>query len=524
MVNRVLVHSTEQPDSDITAFILSCNRLDILDITMSSFLLTKEYNVKTVIVDDSAEEGVFEQLVSKYGEFSDVICFPKNRSQWWAMDFMVSYCDTQYIFYIEDDWQFLHKGYLAKSKSILEKYRNIGNIDISWRTFENENFDTYDTKLIDEMFFYKKLWRISEQHYHWYGWTGSPNLKRRDDLLLLGRVEKWHNEWNIDRRFLSLGLKSVFLYGQHVCHIGDHCSKMNDRRPTDSTTPEDYYPVELQEDRVWPKLDYYQWEYIKEAAPAIIGDKETVSLVTCLLDLESSSTNQMVAVTPILQSNHPIVIFTEQKYIPQIQEIRNEKPTRIIEITTDKLRNNKYYNDVLRIKSHPRWDEQDYTLKNSQYNNELFLMMSLMKMVLMQEALQYVDETTTMYWIDADIYSTHTIPLALNSYDLTSLSTTKFFITATPHSGGTTIDGYNLSKMPLYKNQVCEPSFFGGNHTNVVAMCNLFKTELEQSLMDGDVGSAAAFFTILQNKYPTLFNVIDTDISDLLATLIQKTD
>ena len=79
------------------------------------------------------------------------------------------------------------------------------------RAEEVRIFDQSLAELVDDMFYWKKLWRISDLHLHWYGWVGSPNLKRRDDLIMLGRVEKWHNEWNIDRKFLGKGFKAVFL-------------------------------------------------------------------------------------------------------------------------------------------------------------------------------------------------------------------------------------------------------------------------------------------------------------------------
>lgn len=254
--NRLLLHAVEQIESDTTAFFLSCNRLDLLDHTIRSFLATRDQPTKMVILDDSAEPGIFETLVARYGAFSDVICFPENRGQWWAMDFMVSYCYTDYIFYVEDDWAFLKTGYLTRSKEILRNHREIGIVDISWRTFEWQGIDSYEKELIENSFYWKKPWRISDIHLRWYGWIGSPNLKRRDDLILLGRIEKWHNEWNIDRKFLALGFKAVFLDGKYVEHLGDARSRMASRRPPGGKTPEDFYPPELQANRRFPKMDY----------------------------------------------------------------------------------------------------------------------------------------------------------------------------------------------------------------------------------------------------------------------------
>ena len=221
---------------------------------------TADLPTRIVIVDDSAVPGVFEQLVLEYGAVADVICFPENRSQWWAMDFMVSYCSTPYVFYLEDDWEFTQGGYLGLSKTILERYRDVGLVDISFRTFADEGYETFHPKLVDETFFVKKPWRLSPNHLFWCGWVGSPNLKRRDDLLLLGRVEKWHNEWNIDRRFAALGFKYTYLNGSYCVHIGWHNSAMDGKRPSDQSTPEAHFPQELRPNRLFPEFDYYHLE------------------------------------------------------------------------------------------------------------------------------------------------------------------------------------------------------------------------------------------------------------------------
>lgn len=259
-MNKLRVHSVEQPDSDITTFILSCDRLHLLQKTITSFIQTCNEDTKLVIVDDSGNSEIFDKLVNLYGNRFDIICFPENRGQWWALDFMVSYCYTDYIFYVEDDWEFLQPGYLQKSKDILKCYRHIGNIDISRRTHEEYGFKTYSDTIIDNEFNFKKQWRISDRHYYWVGWQGSPNLKRRDDLILLGRIEKWYNEWNIDRKFHALGFKSVYLKDKYVEHLGDTESKMEGKRPNDAACPEDYFPKELLNNRIYPTFDYYHLE------------------------------------------------------------------------------------------------------------------------------------------------------------------------------------------------------------------------------------------------------------------------
>ena len=256
-MRKLQVHTVDQPDSDTTTYIISCNRLDLLDRTIKSFLSTRDYPTKMVLIDNSAVPEVHSTLVEKYGTYCDVYSFPENRGIWWAMDFMVSICYTEYVFYLEEDWEFLLPGYLNTSKEILLKYREIGFVDISMRTFEDEGYDTYHKQLIDNKFFYKKPWRLSDKHLFWNGWAGAPNLKRRDDLIWLGRVEKWHNEWNIDRRFHALGFKSVVLKDRHVDHIGWGKSLMAGNYPSDQACPEDFFPGQVRANRIWPNFDYY---------------------------------------------------------------------------------------------------------------------------------------------------------------------------------------------------------------------------------------------------------------------------
>jgi hypothetical protein len=114
-MNKIQIHTIVQPVSDVTTFVISCNRLDLLQQTLESFYRTNDYVTKMVILDDSGESEVFEKLVNIYGDRCDIICFPNNRGLWWALDFMTSYCETEYIFYLEDDWDHFFSLRLAET-------------------------------------------------------------------------------------------------------------------------------------------------------------------------------------------------------------------------------------------------------------------------------------------------------------------------------------------------------------------------------------------------------------------------
>lgn len=251
---RTQIHTADQPDSDITAFVLSCDRLDLLAATMSSFLATVGENAKLVIYDDSARPDIFQTLVESYGDKADVICFPENRGQWVAYDFMSSYCFTKYIFYVEDDWEFLAPGYMQLSKKILEQNPLIGNVDLAVQMGAPYGCVGEET----EDFFWKKPWRLSENHLYWIGWQGSPNLKRREDYIRLGRIETCGPEWVVDRKFHLMGLKSVISKTPYVRHLGDYRSRMDGKRPVDQITP--CRNCTLNDVCKLPRIDWYYME------------------------------------------------------------------------------------------------------------------------------------------------------------------------------------------------------------------------------------------------------------------------
>lgn len=522
MDNKLQIHTIEQPNSDITTFILSCDRLDVLDKTITSFINTNDYVTKMVILDDSAVDGIFEKLVEKYGTFCDVVCFPENRGQWWAMDFMVSYCGTDYIFYLEDDWEFIKSGYMKQSRDILLKYRDIGVIDISWRTFDWQGIDSYEPELIDNTFFYKKLWRISDYHLHWYGWVGSPNLKRRDDLILLGRVEKWHNEWNIDRRFLGLGFKSVFLDGQYVVHLGDSCSKMAGKRPNDGTTPEDYYPAELMKNRTYPSFDYLQWDQHWKPPVDITLVSMAVNIGRTDRDFEE---HYLPSLTKLLHSRHPIVLYTEEKYFDKIREIRAHRPITLINYTADDIKKLPYYESINSITSDSKWVSQAEWIDGSALSTPEYIPLTIAKQELLENAMKH-NSSTYYYWIDSGICSSFNIVEPLDTFFFTKLPRDKFFMPSFTYHAETEIHGYNIDKFKKiyghYDNYVCRASFFGGTKEQIMEISQLYNEELSRSVLHHAIGTEEAIYTALSIKYPELFNrfhMINGDIKILFDTL-----
>ena len=531
-MNQVKFHTVEQPVSDTTTFVLSCNRLDVLDQTLKSFYATRDYVTKMVIVDDSAEPGVFEALVERYGKDCDVICFPRNRSQWWAMDFMVSYCDSEYIFYLEDDWELRMPGYLNQSKQILQKYREVGVVDISWRTFEWQGIDSYERELIDGMFYWKKPWKITDSHLAWHAWVGSPNLRRRDDLIMLGRVEKWHNEWNIDRKFTALGFKGVFLKGEYARHLGDHCSRMAGQRPDDSKVPYDFYPPELLANRRAPFINFREMDWIYPYP----GD---VTIVTGLLDISrgdrSFEEHYIKGLDKLLAIRNPLVVYAEKEWHEYIVKRRKElsiatsnNRIEVREFNRETLENLVFYQDVQNIITKPEWINQAEWMKNSPLVSQYYVTLTLAKPFMLDNVAQENPfGSKRFYWVDSGMCNSFGVTDPLTEFNFLKMPDTgKYCLSSYPYYALHEIHGYNINTMTNYIGKrpeyVCRATIFGGDKEAVTKFTDKYYETIDDSLHFGAIGTEEAIFTIIEMKHPDLverYAMTNGDIKNYLNTI-----
>lgn len=536
-MSKIKIHTIDQPESEITTYVLSCNRLHLLEKTMESFLRTRDIITKIVIVDDSAADGVFEKLVEKYGEIADIICFPENRGLWWAQDFMTSFCSTKYIFYLEEDWYFIDIGYLSLSKDILEKYRDIGSVDISWRTFQEECIDSYEDKLIDNAFYYKKPWRITKNHFHWFIWQGSPNLKRREDLILLGRVEKYYNEWNIDRKFFGLGFKGVYLNKKCVIHTGDNESIMVNKRPNEIATPETLFPKELSNNRTLPWVDYYKYDEL--ALQIRNTDKDHTEyenvLVTALIDINrdkvdnrSFEDHYINGLQKLLDANVPLVIFADDKYYEKISAMAGGKKAIVHFRSLQDIRRMYYHDKIVEITNTKEWKTQSNWMWQSIITNPDYISLTLHKVEFLKSAAynsKYCFQGKRYFWIDSGICNSYNINYIKN-VDFNKIKTDNIFITSYPYPLYTEIHGF--SKNGYKKLCQSEPlkvpraTIFGGDLNAINELNVYFYNFLDKALSLGYIGTEEAIFAGIYKNKPEIFDIYhmpNGDINNYLSTI-----
>lgn len=113
---------------DVTIVITSCNRPDLLKITIESFLHHNTYPIAAwVISEDSGIPGVNDELIKQYSDFK-WITPEKQRGQVRSIDEAYAQVKTKYVFHLEEDWETYKDGAVAESVRILEETPNVSAV------------------------------------------------------------------------------------------------------------------------------------------------------------------------------------------------------------------------------------------------------------------------------------------------------------------------------------------------------------------------------------------------------------
>lgn len=216
----------------ITVVITSCNRYDLLYATIYSFLNYNTYPIaKYIIVDDSADIEFHKKIKEEFGSIFEIICNEKREGQIASIDKAYSKVNTEYIFHLEDDWQFYKKSFIEPSLEILKSDAKILQVwlreinDTNGHPIESDNYNIGDVNYL----------RVALNYYGYHGFSFNPGLRRLSDYNLIKpfsnilfdktkdasrRARFYTPEEEISERYKELGFRSVILQHGYVKHIG----------------------------------------------------------------------------------------------------------------------------------------------------------------------------------------------------------------------------------------------------------------------------------------------------------------
>jgi hypothetical protein len=247
--------------SNITAVFTSCNRHDLLQKTLDSFIRVQCGGAKpdaTIIIEDgnTPMPGWLRENIHYYSSNIGKVEWVQNearRGQIYSIDRAYSMVKTDYIFHCEDDWEFvLGGGWMNESKAILEKYPSV--IQVSLRG--NSGWH----QLIDKPPY--EGFKVAMPYWHggWGGISFNPGLRRLSAWKKIGSYGSHvsygtmglGHEKDLSLMFLKAGYVIADLDKIIVVHTGGLRSTMKDDLPQ--------LPKILLAIPVCHKFDYGRWE------------------------------------------------------------------------------------------------------------------------------------------------------------------------------------------------------------------------------------------------------------------------
>jgi len=208
---------------DYTLIITSCNRFDLLQITMQSFFdYCDILPMKVVICDDSCK--TIPYYINTY-HHNTINLYTNCQGQAAAIDACMAKVDTTYYFHCEDDWEFYRTGFIKESYEALKDPSIINH----WLRERN---DTNGHPIIGN--------EVLLNHGVWHGFTFNPTLKRLSDyksfgsLTKLGKRKGFEVEIALNKFYKQKGYHATIAEHGYVKHIGEGRHIEHDLEPKHS--------------------------------------------------------------------------------------------------------------------------------------------------------------------------------------------------------------------------------------------------------------------------------------------------
>lgn len=226
--------------SNITFFLTSCKRHDLLEICLKSFEKYNTYAInKGIIIEDSNEDISWCRDILTSIPNLELINTGGRQGQIRNIDRCYSMIDTPYVFHCEDDFEFIKEDFIEPSIKILEAEPKCINVWLTPYEYEWEDPTSghytildYDRKKIDQRLHHIDnitYWNINNPIIgEWgLGFTFQPSVHRIEDWKSVGGYENllkkyapWANlydggqtERNIARYYVEQGYHTRMFAG-----------------------------------------------------------------------------------------------------------------------------------------------------------------------------------------------------------------------------------------------------------------------------------------------------------------------
>jgi Glycosyl transferase family 2 len=210
------------PGNEVTICLTACGRPDLLEKTLNSFFEFNTYPFDDFFIyEDSGNVAINEHLWKMFPQIKwlgNIV----RKGQIIAIDTLYKQVKTEYIFHLEDDWEFYKSGFIEESLKILE---NDPAVCMVWL---RDRADTNQHPII-----WQDSFGMMKTNHNglWGGFCFNPGLRRKSDYDRFGsynqhtqfqRSKPWKAEAMISKLYSSAGFRAAILKDGYIKHIGQN--------------------------------------------------------------------------------------------------------------------------------------------------------------------------------------------------------------------------------------------------------------------------------------------------------------
>ena len=198
--------------NDITLFITSCGRPDLLKRTLQSFVKFNTAPIKSVILcEDSGIIGIADFAIDILPYPTKLFYNEKRIGQMKTIEKYTPLISTPYVFHLEDDYEFFDSGFIELSFKIMATDSNISQVLLEDYQCLYPHIDINNEQC------YKALTNIDINNELKYNngdgplspYTWRPSLKKIEIHKLRMPYELWDDEYTIQLHLNKLNYYSV---------------------------------------------------------------------------------------------------------------------------------------------------------------------------------------------------------------------------------------------------------------------------------------------------------------------------
>jgi hypothetical protein len=171
---------------DVTVVLTSCNRPELLAPTLRSFFEHNTHPISEFVLVEDGPAVLDAAAAYPFPCPATLICTGERVGQIAAIDYAYSRVRSDYIFHLEDDWEFYASGFMEKSLRILASQPRCLQVYIRALNDTNGHPVHWRRRRQGGVQWRKMKYGYKAFGGEWHGFSFNPGLRRLADYTAIG--------------------------------------------------------------------------------------------------------------------------------------------------------------------------------------------------------------------------------------------------------------------------------------------------------------------------------------------------